>query len=319
MAVPIVEVIEEYTGNHPNRSGMVKCPNPEHTDENPSAKCYENSNSCHCFSCSQSFSPMDIIMLNTEVNFPEACKMLIDDFGLDVYHYSNLAEIEQELYAMEHKEYFEVFPLDLPEMRLIGFESTSYTGVITQKEIIEDEFLGMETLSRQFRTPTLKQLWDEPENREWVESMILQKAEQALSERQQLKEEIREKVVQYRLRNDQTDYALASAYINQLEQEWEQSGVPVEKKRDECFDNLREVEKLSQEKGMTVFQYLDEKHQKKDSIMEYQFLRVWHEDLLTLLKEEEQIQNVILKLQAMQETRTKDKKEIKKQRSWLEK
>ena len=32
MAVPIQDVIEEYTGNKPNQSGMIECPNPEHLD-----------------------------------------------------------------------------------------------------------------------------------------------------------------------------------------------------------------------------------------------------------------------------------------------
>jgi len=97
-------------------------------------------------------------------------------------------------------------------------------------------------VKRQFHVPTLKELWNEPQNREWIERMILQKAEQALEERAMQREEIKEKVIQYKMRNTQTHYLLASAYIHQLELEWEQSG-EVDERREESFQQLGELER----------------------------------------------------------------------------
>lgn len=188
-------------------------------------------------------------------------------------------------------------------MKLLGFAPTSYTGIINQTEYIHDPFGVSETVKRQFHVPTLKELWNKPQNREWVERMILQKAEQALEERAMQREEIKEKVIQYKTRNTQTDYLLASAYIHQLELEWEQSG-EVDEKREESFQQLGELEKEIQKRGTSVFQYLDVTHP-NEKIIEYQFLRIWHEDLMILKMEEEKMQSIILKVRALQKTRKK--------------
>lgn len=121
--IPIKEVIAMYTNINPHKKGNINCPSPDHLDKTPSVKVYDNTNTCHCFSCKKTYNSVGLTTdLFPELSFPEVCKKLIDDFGLNVYQYSNLREVEQAKDANAKNKFFDYFPVNETELSAIGIQ-----------------------------------------------------------------------------------------------------------------------------------------------------------------------------------------------------
>ncbi len=126
--VPIREAMKMYAGIAAEGNKMVHCPSPNHTDKKPSAKIYDNTNGCKCFSCQKFFTPIELVKeYNPNLSFPEICQKLIEDFGLNPYHYSNLAEIEAFEQAQREHRFIDYFPLAQSELDFIGVINPSKT------------------------------------------------------------------------------------------------------------------------------------------------------------------------------------------------
>lgn len=124
--IPIERVLETYLGIHVNGRKPIHCPKPEHVDRKPSATVYHNTNTCRCFSCNTSFSPIDIAQINMpNMPFLELMEKICNDFGLDPYRYSNLAEIEDKMQNSKssEKKFYEHFPLEDDELDVIGLQT----------------------------------------------------------------------------------------------------------------------------------------------------------------------------------------------------
>ena len=64
------------------RGGVMRCPNPAHTDAHPSAKFYADSDKVHCFTCGQTWDVIGIVMLRHGLSFPDAITAIEQAFGL---------------------------------------------------------------------------------------------------------------------------------------------------------------------------------------------------------------------------------------------
>lgn len=122
--VPIRSVIETYAGisvpSNPKRK--INCPSPSHEDKTPSAKIYDNY--CKCFSCKKKMTPITLTQeYFPTLTFPEVCEKLIKDFGLNIYEYSNLAEIEKIKAAKGKNKFYDYFPLTEDELKFIGLHN----------------------------------------------------------------------------------------------------------------------------------------------------------------------------------------------------
>ncbi len=100
----------------------IKCPSPNHADKNPSAVISHKgcgSGSCHCFSCGGSWDAIKLVMEVKDLRFPQACEQLIQDFGLDKYQCSNLADWEASRRTFAKSSFVDSFPLtpDKPIMQ----------------------------------------------------------------------------------------------------------------------------------------------------------------------------------------------------------
>lgn len=121
--IPIQGVIAAYAGiNVSGKSKNIHCPSPNHRDKKPSAHIYGNN--CKCFSCGGNFSPISLAKeYFPELSFPDLCRKLLDDFGKDVYQYSNLAEIEAIKNAHAHHKFYDYFPVTEDDLNLIGLHN----------------------------------------------------------------------------------------------------------------------------------------------------------------------------------------------------
>lgn len=135
--VPIKDVIQQYLGETPDRSGKVHCPSPAHEDKHPSASINtkNGNNYCYCFSCSKGFSPISIVMENvTNGDFRQACEMLINDFGLSMSQYSNYDEVQAEKRGL-----IEAFPFTADDCKALNFDAISLKSEwLKDKEEIEE-------------------------------------------------------------------------------------------------------------------------------------------------------------------------------------
>lgn len=119
--IPIADVIRMYVGeNVEDTRRNIACPSETHTDKHPSAHIYTKSNTCHCFSCGNTYTPISLaIERYPNLSFPDVCKQLIADMGESIYEYSNYAEVE----AQQKNEYYEVFPLSENDLLTIGLHN----------------------------------------------------------------------------------------------------------------------------------------------------------------------------------------------------
>lgn len=134
-AITIREAINRY-----NTKGIavsdtrnnIKCPSVTHNDQNPSAKIYDDTNTCYCFGCKKSW---DVIGYTREVfncDYKEALERLIDDFNLPIEKPQNRNPNQ------EQKPYFnDVFPVDMTSLRLLNFiheENFDFTRYYAEKK-----------------------------------------------------------------------------------------------------------------------------------------------------------------------------------------
>lgn len=134
--VPIRDVIEYYYGQQPGKGG-IHCPNPAHRDSNPSASI--KNNRCKCFACNQSFSPIDIVMMNESVDFPTACEILIDRFGLEERLYSDKEDekVKDNRFNFYGSELKNIGLQYSPEIRDLYYEAPDQFCILMSRKIAE--------------------------------------------------------------------------------------------------------------------------------------------------------------------------------------
>lgn len=122
--ISIKDVIRQYTDVNPDIKGNIRCPAPSHDDKNASAHIYGNKVKCfsQCDCC------YDVISLTEacypDLSFRDVCRKLIDDFNLDIYRYSNLAEVEKERQSRYTGKFHDHFPIDDKEIEEIGLDNS---------------------------------------------------------------------------------------------------------------------------------------------------------------------------------------------------
>lgn len=123
--IPIRDVIALYTGKTPRGQANISCPSPKHPDDkHPSAHIYDKDNRCKCFACGGNFSPISLAKeYFPELSFPDLCQKLLDDFGMDVYSYSNKHEIDMIKDANERNKFYDFFPVTEDELKTIGLNN----------------------------------------------------------------------------------------------------------------------------------------------------------------------------------------------------
>lgn len=167
--IPIKDVIERYAGIKTDVRGNIACPAPDHSDSHPSAKIYEHSNTCHCFSCQSNFNPISLAKeYHPELNFPDVCKLLVDDFGLSPERYSNIEEIRRIQNAAKRNEFVDAFPLDTDDLKCIGLNNAN--GGRIKK--------GYDDSSEHMIFPSLRQIWKD--DKESTETMLLEKCDETI-------------------------------------------------------------------------------------------------------------------------------------------
>ena len=168
--IPIKDVIERYAGIRTDRRGNIVCPAPDHNDSHPSAKIYEHSNTCHCFSCQSNFNPISLAKeYHPEMKFPDLCKKLLDDFGLSMENYSNINEVRRFQEYSKKNEFTDIFPLEISELKYIGLNNANGSRM---KIDYGDEAYEPRTVT----APSLQQLWKE--DKVSVETMLLSKCDE---------------------------------------------------------------------------------------------------------------------------------------------
>ena len=173
--VPIRAVIQRYAGIDTDVRGNIRCPSPTHVDNKPSAAIYDRhpKNNCYCFSCNTNFTPITVVMENTHSSLPEACQMLIRDFGLSMSRYSNIDEVERAKAARsnnadEISDYYETFPLSKEECDTIGVDL--YSQKIPNSNY-DEEVKYNPDCPRYFHRPSIMEMWQE--DKESVEEMLV--------------------------------------------------------------------------------------------------------------------------------------------------
>ncbi len=167
--IPIKEVIERYAGINVNVRGNIACPAPDHTDSHPSAKIYEHSNTCHCFSCQSNFSPISLAKdYHPDLTFPDVCKLLVEDFGLSLERYSNIDEVRRVQNAAKRNEFADTFPLDADELKSIGLNA-AYGGRAKS---------GYDNTNEGMLFPSLQEIWKS--DKESVETMLIEKCNEVM-------------------------------------------------------------------------------------------------------------------------------------------
>ena len=134
--VPIRDVIESYYGTQPSKGG-IHCPNPEHKDKNPSASI--KNNRCKCFACNQSFSPIDIVMMNEHCDFPTACQILINKYGLNEKLYSDKEDemVKSNRFNFYSNELKNIGLQYSPEIRDLYYEAPDQFCTLMARKIAE--------------------------------------------------------------------------------------------------------------------------------------------------------------------------------------
>lgn len=216
--VPIENVITKYTGVPViNKSKKFLC--PFHSERTPSAHIYGNR--CKCFGCGVNFTPITLAMEQyPELHFTDVCRQLLEDFGMNVYAYSNLAEIEAAAQAEGENGFYDCFPLTEKELNFIGLQNpqpnriTFDVGAVSyysfffgefpeNKELLfdkngnekriklsEHEAIQMGIISEEYvkslrniQSPTMQELWMESEEQKaQIEEMVLCRAREKAEE-----------------------------------------------------------------------------------------------------------------------------------------
>ena len=134
--IPFSQAFEAYTGLEYKTTRNVKCfdaNNHKNGDKTPSMHCYENN--CRCFACGKSWDLFSLAAefkgLDINSEFGKICEEVCNDFGVDRYAVSNLAEREAAIQQQfgqgrqEQQEYREYFPFTNKELEAIGLNQSN--------------------------------------------------------------------------------------------------------------------------------------------------------------------------------------------------
>ena len=134
--IPFAQAFENYTGMQYTMRKNIKCIDAnahKNGDKKPSMHCYENG--CRCFTCNKSWDVFQLAAdfkgLDRKSEFGKICEELCNDFGIDRYSVSNLAEREsaiQQQFGQGHQEkqeYREYFPFTDKELEIIGLHQSN--------------------------------------------------------------------------------------------------------------------------------------------------------------------------------------------------
>lgn len=191
-AVPITDVIAYYAGIDTNNSErkQIRCPFPDHKDQHPSAKIYHETNTCSCFACGQGGDIITLVRAIRQVDFKEACRILINDFNLNEYEYSNKAEYEAFLKSKEENksEYIDYFPLHTDELKTIGIR---YNGGIVINEYTDND--GDTVGNCNFQAPSVQKMWreDKETTEEWLIELADSTIDGYIEEKKNAEEEVK--------------------------------------------------------------------------------------------------------------------------------
>lgn len=145
-AVKIEDVMAMYGLDHSTRKN-VRCPSIEHEDKNASARIYTDNNICKCFSCNRVYNPINLVMERegfSQRDFPKACELLLDRFGLDKHEFGEGLDDEYHNVTDDGN----AFPFNYGELKLLCLEKS-----MVHKEL-------KDSLGRKIDMPTIKDLWD---------------------------------------------------------------------------------------------------------------------------------------------------------------
>ena len=102
------------------------------------------------------------------VSFPDACKMLISDFGLPMSQYSNIEEVERVNGAIKKGRFVDSFPLNKDECKVLGYENVAFTNIQDNPN-----YGFMDNVPEKVQLPSLSDMWNEGgDSRKNVEDML---------------------------------------------------------------------------------------------------------------------------------------------------
>ena len=173
--VDIREVIRRYAGIDPYTKGNtnIHCPSLSHIDKNPSAHIYRDGNNCYCFSCAKRFTPISIVQEHTNASFPEACRILIQEFDLSMSRYSNIDEVERAKAKREEarrkNEYLDFFPLTADDCAVLGMDDAFSTKY--ENPDYEEMKLYYSDAPRYYTKASIVEMWEC--SKDTIEDMLL--------------------------------------------------------------------------------------------------------------------------------------------------
>lgn len=140
--IPIREALMTIAGiTEDGRGKQIRCPSRSHEDKKPSAFIYDKNgqNHCFCFSCQKKFTPIDLALEYGARTFPEACEMLVRQWGLPLSQYSNYDEVvAAQNSKVDGTNIHEVFPLNREDCQKLGIES-KFMGRIENPNPLDKE------------------------------------------------------------------------------------------------------------------------------------------------------------------------------------
>lgn len=193
-SIPITSVLERYAGIDTSnyRSRNIRCPSTEHQDKKPSCRVYEKTNTCYCFSCNQSFNVLSLVTEHTGQRLTDACRQLINDYGLPLESYSNLNDLKSVMNLDGTIKDEEVFPLSPNDDKLLGLRA--FNRVVTNPNYdVEtyneetDEFNHYTVGEPYWKIDSLADIWKD--NKSLVEDIILGKCEEQKDRLNETKED----------------------------------------------------------------------------------------------------------------------------------
>lgn len=150
--IGILEAVRMYTGETPNREKKIHCPDPNHSDKNPSCTVdpKKSNTTCKCWSCTGkgTFDVFDLAGIAKGLDkFNDIAEEVCKDFGIDPYAVSNKAEREDAIrreFGQEETrptEYREYFPLSSKELETIGLHDSDGSKEIFFEVSAADYFI----------------------------------------------------------------------------------------------------------------------------------------------------------------------------------
>lgn len=240
--VDIISVLNRYT-NSRIKGKMCTCPNPAHHDTHPSASIKNNKVTCWSACGKQSWGPISLVMMTQGLEFMDACKFLIEEYGLNLEYYSNIRDIEREKEILKKGKKEDTIPFEMSELTYIGLKpdmkKTLYTEYYTEKkqEIVEhvnttrdgEPILDARGKPRTWKehrmvdvshgetmeNPSLKEMWykNEKGDREMICDLVIDKCNEKADRLQNLINAYREDGKYYLDKYGETGLNQGKAYL----------------------------------------------------------------------------------------------------------